>query len=104
MLSDTACMNFVRNVPEEQVYFMKWARRFDDHPFKQRYGILIMNSKPCDENMIWAECPRVLHKMHIEHLINHRELIINTASGLRRFLNWLEGVEGKGPAVSMELT
>lgn len=99
MSNDAKYIAFVKQIPEEQEYFMKYARRFDTNLLDKRYGILIMNCTPLKENMLYAPDPKELHSKHIDYLIEHPELVRTTISNFKHFLNWLEGIEGKKPRI-----
>ena len=88
---------FPRKVPSEWKYFQEYARRFDSNKKAQRYGILPMNEKPKEENMLYASDPLELRIKHIRYLINNPRLLDNTIEGFRSFLDWLEVAEGKKP-------
>lgn len=80
-------------VESEWLYFQEYARRFPDNEPAKRYGILVMDQPPKEENMIYAPGPRELRKLHLELLS-----VLGTGSDgekQRRFLDWLERAEGK---------
>jgi hypothetical protein len=99
MLDVRILRNFAEKVPSEWKYFQEWAKRFDDYVAERRYGILIMNAKPDESNMIYAAEPQELRSKHIEYLIKHPELLKGTIEYFHNFINWLEGQEGKKPAI-----
>ena len=81
-------------IDREWVYFQEWARRFDDYPKNKRYGILPMDAKPEDENMIYSADVRDLRYKHLCY-------IRDTPTGgdvdyqLRKHIDWIERMEGK---------
>lgn len=95
----TPYIEFTRKVPEEWEYFQEYVRRFPRNKPEERYGILIMGSKPCDENMLYASGPMELRNKHIDHLRAHPELLEGSIAAFVHFLQWLEGVEGKKPQI-----
>lgn len=80
-------------VTQEWEYFQEWARRFDLNEPEKRYGILIMDQAPKEENMIYSPDIGELRLKHLERLT-----VFGTGSAgerQRKFLNWLEKMEGK---------
>lgn len=78
---------------EEWAYFQEYARYFKSNPKEQAYGILIMGSKPSEDNMIYSSDIGDLRIKHLRALTQwgtgspgHQQ---------RKFLNWLEKMEGK---------
>jgi hypothetical protein len=80
-------------VSEEWKYFEEWARRFDQNEPAKRYGILIMGEIPSEANMIYSEDVLELRVKHLEALSGFGTG--SPGAKQRKFLNWLEKVEGK---------
>ena len=98
-------MRFTMDYPSEWLYFQEYARRFDDNEPNKRYGILVMNTDPCEDNMIYADSPDKLRRVHIFILITlYDKLLTNTPDDVSIFLRWLEGVEGKKPRIPRHIT
>lgn len=80
-------------VAREWEYYQEYARNFKDNTPEERYGILIMDQDPQDSNMLYAADPLTLRIIHLKALCK-----LGTGSAgerQRKFLNWLEKMEGK---------
>ena len=73
-------------------YFLENARRFDENPPEQRYGILPMGAKPSLSNMTYHEDVGWLRCHHLRHISENG---IDDGHKVRIFVDWLEKAEGK---------
>jgi hypothetical protein len=76
----------------EWEYFKEWARRFPDYPKEKRYGILPLGAPVSEESIIYDEDILNLRRKHLTYIATEGG---DDGMKVRRFINWIEKMEGK---------